>query len=76
MVTARGGQPTSAANVIAPAAFRASAYNLRMTRADPSRNWNLALHAQPAGRFSPLSPVGIGLIFLWDDVKTRSIQGS
>ncbi len=26
--------------------------------------------------FSPLGPVGIGLIFLWDDVKTRSIQGS
>jgi hypothetical protein len=31
---------------------------------------------QSAGRFSPLGPVGIGLIFLWDDVKTRSIQGS
>ena len=26
--------------------------------------------------FSPLGPVGIGLIFLWDDVKTRSIQSS
>jgi len=28
------------------------------------------------GRFSLLGPVGIGLIFLWDDVKTRSIQSS
>ena len=28
------------------------------------------------GRFSPLGPVGIGLIFFWDDVKTRSIQSS
>jgi hypothetical protein len=29
-----------------------------------------------AARFSPLGPVGIGFIILWDDVKTRSIQGS
>ena len=35
-----------------------------------------ALPMTSAGRFSPLGPVGIGLIFLRDDVKTRSIQGS
>ena len=31
---------------------------------------------QDVGGFSHLGPVGIGLIFLWDDVKTRSIQSS
>ena len=29
-----------------------------------------------AGRFSPLGPVGVGPIFLRDDLKTRSIQSS
>jgi glucose-6-phosphate isomerase len=28
------------------------------------------------GRFSPLGAVRIGFSFLWDEVKTRPIQGS
>ena len=48
---------------------------LRLKR--PSMKWLETAFAQDVGgALSPLGPVGIGLIFLWDDIKTRSIQSS
>jgi hypothetical protein len=75
MVTARGGQSRSATSPIAPA-FRGSANIFTNDAGRSVKELDSVSRVQPAGRFSPLGPVGIGLIFLWDDVKTRSIQGS